>query len=634
MASFLFSSLFSTPYGEQSGGGTIDAVPHEVEVALGGHPYMIDWKAEIPLRHQSIPLLRQQQDTSEIPGEQSLNPEGLWRRVGESWHVGAGQQKFDRKDSDPHRFRSSKGFDIWSNKWKLTLLDDVDRKRTATADTNRYLAVAGSFLYTSEGQTLVRTADITPDNPTWTTITGGPAADIVSMCSNGYYTWVSYGASGIYRTNHTITTLASHVTGVAAGTIIDYVKNRIMAAAGPSVYDITSIAVGGSAALPAALFTHGNIDWKWVGFAQSQSHIFLAGYSGDKSLIYKTEIKADGTALDVPTVAGNLPDGEVVYTIYGYLGRFLAIGTSKGFRLAVVSADGGLTIGNLIETPQEVRCFEGQEEFIWFGHSTVPAFSTDDAVSSGLGRMSTSQFSNIDSLTPAYASDIFTQEYSGDVLAVVTFQNRLVFTISGGSIFAQETGNACAKGYLKTGMISYGIGDYKTALYLDIFMADNNGVYNSTVGATLTADNYISEDLGSYPTTSPLPTFLLNEQIGREYEFMITLASEGENVANGILSWLVRVQPRPPITNLIFATVLISPRQESLQDVVLDYNTDTELEFIESLNEDKPIVVWQENTNTYSVILEDFEINFHSLINDTDGTQGANTSCTLKLKRV
>jgi hypothetical protein len=360
----------------------------------------------------------------------------------------------------------------------------------------------------------------------------------------------------------------------------------------------------------------------------------MAGYSGDKSLIYKTAIKADGTALDAPTVAGNLPDGEVIYAIYGYLGRFLAIGTSRGFRLAVVSADGSLTIGALIQTPQEVRCFEGQGEFIWFGHSTVPAFSTDDAVSSGLGRMSTATFSDIDNLAPAYAADIFTQEYSGDVLSVVTFQNRLVFTISAGSIFAQETGNACAKGYLKTGMISYGISDYKTALYLDVFPVDNNGVYNSTIGASIAADNYTVADLGSYPTTSPIPTFALGERVGREYEFTITLASNTQNVANGILSWLLRVQPRPPITNLIFATVVIAPRTESLQDVTLDYDTDAELDYIEGLNEGKDITVWQENTKTYSVILEDFEVNYHALINEPDGTQGANTSCTLKLKRV
>lgn len=631
MPSFLFSSLFSNPYSEQSGGGTIDLVPHTVEVALGGHPYMIDWKSEIPLRHQSIPLLRQQQDTSDSPSEQSLNPEGLWRRVGESWHMGAGQTKFDRKDSDPFRFRSSKGFNIW-DRWKLTLLDRTDRKRTATADTNRYLAVAGGFLYTTEGTGLFRTADITPDSPTWTTITGTPGAGASSIASNGYYIWTAHGASGIYRSNRTITTTASHITGTVD--IVDYVKNRVMCAAGPSIYDVTAIAVGGGAALPAALFTHGNTDWVWVGFAESQSHIFIAGFSGDKSLIYKTAITADGTALGAPTVAGNLPDGEIVYSIYGYLGRFLAIGTSRGVRLAVVGADGSLTIGALIETPQEVRCFEGQSEFIWFGHSAVPAFSTDDAASSGLGRMSTASFSDIDSLTPAYASDIFTQESTGDVLAVVTFQNRLVFTVSGSSVFAQETADACAKGYLKTGMISYGISDYKTALYLDVFMTDNNGQYNSTIGAQIAADNYTFSDLGSYPTTSPVPTFSLGEKVGREYEFLITLASNDQNIANGILSWLVRIQPKPPITNLIFATVIIAPRTESLADVTLDYNTDTELDFIEGLNEGKDIVVWQENTKTYTVILEDFEVNYHQLINDTDGTVGANTSCTLKLKRV
>jgi hypothetical protein len=70
-------------------------------------------------------------------------------------------------------------------------------------------------------------------------------------------------------------------------------------------------------------------------------------------MIYKTTIKADGTALDVPIHAGQLPHGEIVTAIHGYLG-YIAIGSNRGIRLATSDNDGNLTIGPLLETTNSV----------------------------------------------------------------------------------------------------------------------------------------------------------------------------------------------------------------------------------------------------------------------------------------
>lgn len=627
MAGFRFNSRFSTPYYE--GGATTTLAPYITEVALGGHPYRIDWLSEIPLRHVSIPILRNQQDTSDSPGEQSINPESLWRRIGESWHLGAGQERYDRKESSPFRFRSSKGVNVW-NKWELSLLNSTDEKLDST-NTNLRMAVAGAYLYVTDGASIKYTQDITVGSPTWTDITGEPGTAPTSIASNGNRIWTAHGSAGVYMTQRGTGSTASHITGTVD--IIDYVKNRVMAAGGASIYDVTSLAVGASGALPAALFTHGNTDWTWKGFAESQGFIYAAGSSGDKSLIYSITIVAEGTALASPTVAGALPDGELVTAIYGYLGRFLAIGTNKGFRLALVGQTGGLTIGSLIVTPQSVLCFEGQEEFIWFGWSGYS--TTAGSLATGLGRMNTGSFSNVDLFTPAYASDLMVDSETAAVQSIVTFQNLRVFGVTGEGVYAEDATTLVSSATLDTGNISYGLTELKTALYLDVQYADN-GATNSLISPFISTDGSAFVAIDPATTNGALPSFTLNEKVGSEFEIRLKItATTPTNLPNiSILSWLLRSQPRPVITNVVYATVFLAPVIESLVDTPYNYVTVDELDFLEGLNLTKEVVSWQENNRNYQVVLEDYELNIKGLIDSPESMSGFNGSCTLKMKRV
>ena len=618
MTGFLFDSEFATPFYE--GGATSTEADFVLDVALGGHPYMIDWSAEIPLRHVSIPILRQQQDTSESPGEQSINSEALWRRFAESWHVGAGQERFDRKESNPFRFRESQGIDIW-NEWEITLLPDTFLAYD-NAGTNQRLAVAGSRLYFTQGTALKYSTDL---EAAATVVTGTPATEPSSIASNGFRVWTAHGADGIYKTDRTAATTASHITGSVS--LIAYVKNRVMAAFGASIYDVTALAVGAGGALPAAHFTHGNTDWSWVAFAESQGFIYAAGVSGDKSLIYSIGITAEGSALGAPTVAGNLPDGEVVSSVVGYLGRFLAIGSNKGFRLALVSEGGGLNMGALIETPNSVKCFEGQEEFIWYG---LTNFSGADG---GLGRFSTAQFSDLDNLVPAYASDLMAAQ-TGEVQDVCTFENRRVFTISGVGVYAEHLSNLVSTGYIDSGAIGFGITDPKTALYLDMQIMGEDD-------SDSTLQLYFSTDQGPFiplaeHTMATCTTISLGEEVGNEFEvrMVITRDTVDATLALTLMSWLLRAQPRPLVTNMIYATIFLAPTITSLNDTPFEYETMSELGYVEELNLSKAIVPFQHSRRAYSVIVEDYEMNIGGLIDDPDGSHGFNSSCTLKLKRV
>lgn len=132
-------------------------VPGLLPCAIDGHAYL----CEAEYQRQTVPVMRQQSDTSTEAGEQSLNPQGLWRRSQESWHHGAGQDFLDGRmgdtPPDPHRFRASKGIDCWT-KGQVSLLHPTI-KSWSTSNSNLHLAVASGIvgvpaLYVSDGTAL------------------------------------------------------------------------------------------------------------------------------------------------------------------------------------------------------------------------------------------------------------------------------------------------------------------------------------------------------------------------------------------------------------------------------------------------------------------------------------------------
>lgn len=439
-----------TPFYE--GGGVSSKVPKVWDVAIGGRTYMLDAKyfGTQQFTRSSIPLLKPQQASGSV-NEDALNPADGIRAKIESWHHGAGQVFLDRPESDSFRFRSSKGVDPWT-KWRISLLP-ATAQRVTTSGSNLYLAPAGVRLYFSDGQTLKYLTDVTGSSPT--TVTGTPAATVTSLASDGYTVWAAYTASGLHMTN-TSTGAASQLvtTALTSTSVVGYVKGRLMVSKDNSLYNVTDLV--GPSALPSVLYTHPNTNFTWVGFAEGQTCLYAAGYAGDKSLIYRTSIKADGTALDIPVVAGELPDGEIVRAISSYLGVVL-IGTDKGWWTADQDTSGNLTLNKVQDLDAGVYCFEGQGDQIWYGWTNY------DATSTGLGRADlTADTKGANVITPAYASDLMASA-NGTVQAVASFTGFRVFTVSGSGVWA-ETINKVSSGSIASGLITHGMPDNKVAL--------------------------------------------------------------------------------------------------------------------------------------------------------------------------
>lgn len=558
------------------------------DVAIGGHGYMIDTAymrdsqslSSLGFGRDTVSMIRQQADTANKPGEASLNPEGLWRRSLESWHHGAGQTWYDKPDSDSFRFRASKGVDPWT-KYALTLLPDTTQA-ASSANTNLALAVASGRLYMIDG-TGVKVTGV--GNTTFAAATGLPAGSPTSITSDGTSVYVSYASpagNGVWASSGTAFT--QYVTTGGDTPLVRYVKGRLLAFSASIYNPITT------GAYPAALWTP-SPTITWVDATEGPNHIFIAGYRADQSWVYKTAVKQDGTALDVPTVAATLPDGEIVRSLQGYLG-FVIIGTDKGVRFATPDGNGNLTLGSVIPTSSPVLCAEGQDRFVWYGLTNY------DLTSTGLGRLDLQNFTDND--TPAWASDLMATG-QGSVTSVVTYIGKRVFTVSGLGCYI-ESGSKVPTGTIDSGRITYGIPDNKTAIVLEVRHDPLPVSAQVTLAVAIDSGSPVVAGVSSLTGTSVSPpdAFELNQARGTYFEITSTLAG-------ALTLRRVTMQADPSATRtviyqvpvLLFDTINIGPVQTHM-------DVQAEFSYLIELFESRQVVNYQEANDTYRVVVDDF----------------------------
>lgn len=451
-------TLLDTPLNPPFYGGSAESESTEAgwPVTVGGRGFLVDTEGR-PFSQRSIELLNTQQaggsgDTSSIPPE-------VWRRVVESWHQGAGQDRYDRAESLPSMFSRSYNIDPWS-RYTVSLLNTVTSLQSLAGDA--LLHVTGTDLHVIEGDDVTTYDGLDDVSPTATVL---PAAAVSAttdgqnlyiLCSNGVVrkrdsagTWTTFYTEG------------SPVTAMA----LFYVKGFLLIGVGPALKDISS-------GTPSTIWTHPLAGWGWRAGTDGPSYGYLLGGIGDRWHVYRIGLDETTGVLNPPAQAAPLPEGEVGYTLGSYL-NYLLIGTEHGWRFAVPDSGGAVSFGQLTRTAGPVRCFEGQDRFVWFGLSIgaieVGADATRDLTAfseqGGLGRMDLSTFTA--SLTPASAPDLVVDH--GDTTAVVTYTEgpglgRRVFAVSGDAVYV-ETTTVASTGWLDTGVITFGSTDPKKGAY-------------------------------------------------------------------------------------------------------------------------------------------------------------------------
>jgi hypothetical protein len=566
-------------------------VPFRWDVSLDGYNFAVDWHHVdfVGLREgsytvASTPVIRTQADTSAEPGEQSLNPEGPWRRSAESWHSGAGQTWQDRKESDPFRFDTSKGINPWKL-YELSLLNDTALV-AASGSTGQQLAVAGGLLFRTDGSTVhssvdgsgwastVLNATVTPGavaaatsvptvapalpvsggsatvhvnpvtayaqvNAPQTSVPTPSAATITALATDGSNVYVGYGPSGIYTGN---TAIQQWIT--SAVDLVRFCNGRVICADGPNLYNPTA---GGQ--LPTPLAANVPASWTWTDAISGATFIYACGYAGTQSAIYSIGLATDASRLNAPQVAATLLPGEICRGLVNYQGFIVAL-LDQGVRFGQADpSSGALTFGALIPTPAPVRCGHTWDRFIWYGLTNY------DTTSTGLGRLDPRTFTS--DLTPAYASDVMATA-QGTVTSSVMFRGKHYFAVDGVGVW-RETNTPVTSGTLTSGRITYDLPDDKNALFLDLLHEPLNG----TIDVHLAVEDSAPILIGSSITPSTVSSGELGagQRAGRWFTHTVTL-KPGSNISPVLSRVTLHVWAAPHRTRTISLPLLFNESVE------------------------------------------------------------------------
>jgi len=333
-----------------------------------------------------------------------------------------------------------------------------------------------------------------------------------------------------------------------ANAVMEYTKERIVMCVNDNIYEISSSATS----LPSAVYSHNDPDHIFTSITSSGAAIYVAGYSGIQSNIYKFTLSTAGAmpTLTSAITAAELPVGEIAFKISYYLGN-MAIGTSKGMRMADASQlDGSITYGALIfESTQPVYDFAFRDRYIW------AASGVDGQV--GLTRVDMGQ--PLGNLQFPYAWDLYdpadTLAHYTTACAFLGDTNRLAFCNAGngsdGTIYIQSASTLLAEGFLRTGYVRYNTLELKIFKLMQARVDTTNG--GLLIDSIDYADNFFR--IGTFAQESTVPEVNINyPQASQEYlGFQFTLTRSSTDVTKGPLftGYQIKALPAIPRQRLI-----------------------------------------------------------------------------------
>jgi hypothetical protein len=382
-----------------------------------------------------------------------------------------------------------------------------------------------------------------------------------AICDDGVYAyWVTnVTASGtprlrVYKkllsddSSVSPTLMISENSITVTNAVMEYTKERIVMCVNDKVYEFSSSAT----TLPVAVYAHNDPDHIFTSITSSGAAIYISGYSGIQSNIYKFTLSTAGAmpTLTSAITAAELPVGEIVFKISYYLGN-LAIGTSQGMRMADASQlDGSITYGALIfESTQPVYDFAFRDRYIW-------AASGVDG-QAGVTRVDMGQ--PLGNLQFPYAYDLYnpadTLGHHTTACAFLGDTYRLAFCNAGngddGTIYIESASTLIAEGTLRTGYVRYNTLELKIFKLMQARVdTTNGGLYIDSIDY---ADNFFR--IGTFAQESTVPEVNINyPQASQEYlGFQFTLTRSSTDVTKGPLftGYQIKALPAIPRQRLI-----------------------------------------------------------------------------------
>lgn len=589
-----FNSFTGEPVISPQGVFTVSIAGHWYGIDTSGGPYQRD-----SFSHDSYNAQRQSVNFSNIAGEGTVNTDGLWRREQNDWSMGSGQLYLDRQNSIPSRFYKSKGVNPWV-KWQLTLLEDTKTVATAPTGTLIKAIAVNDLVYAATDTGLYYTSDFT----SWTTV--ATAANIRDVTTNGSYVWTVDGTDTI--TEYKYQTVGSTVNYTHVNTKFYAVSWQLDTLIGAGTYGANNLSeiynvVSGTVQV---IWTHPDPNFVFTSFATCQGAVYFGGYAKHGTSYSNGEIwfsNYDSTLtskLSIPVTAMPLTSGEYVTSMFGYL-NYLFVGTNLGIRMCQPTANSVknnyLVAGPLVPSINEpveypVTGITGHGRFVYF------AWNKYDSDSTGLGRLDLSTF--IDTLTPAYASDLMV-DWTGDnpkmVLDWCPITSGPLMSISGDSIHTIDT-VPVATGWIDSGRITYGIPDDKIAAFIHFNVSESLGDIYA----------YISANSGGYsPVATMLPPnksaeYQISPVIRAEY-YNVKLVLESAVEGSVLTRWTLRATPALSTETQITQVIQLFDVVD-VNGIVYAYDPYQEYLYLDNLRRSSQIVQYLEGPLSADVMID------------------------------
>ena len=559
-----------------------DLDTYAFDVALGGLPFLYNITDAIPYRRSTARWKYERVDQAREPGEQTLDS-GLWVRSQTSWHLGAGIQFQEALEGNPDllrfRYYTSTGIDPWTT-GELSLLKDTSKlyNVTSTSTTARTIALSATLngtdnviaincTATSTSSSAVRVSKVTSAGTATTVLTGANiSAEILAAETDGSSLYLAT-ADYIYDIDLTAgsPTLHSHyhIASIASASAVTlkYVKNRVLAgitfASGSTIAGVYELPFSGGHAGAAsnlssitaiANTTTVPIGWKWTGIADGRGAIYLSGYAGDKSAIFKVQPDATTGNLGAAISVADIPLGETVRTLFGYLGTYLAIGTSRGVRIAAIADDATIVYGPIIfETTNPIISFAARDSYIWAG--------VKDGIdgNSGTYRIYLGQL--LDDGGYPFATDIYASATTGSVDAMGFFPTtgQLFFSITASGIWIEHSTQLVSEGTITTAVVNWGTLEKKAWKRVRVETDTLNGQIELYTESTIDGRVQIVTlvEGNAYNTDYDITSGYADPQVNGQLRFVLYRNSSDNTKGAVLKGYAIKAIPSPTRSRLL-----------------------------------------------------------------------------------
>ena len=602
------------------------------DMAVGGLPFIMAVTDSTPYKRQTAEFRSQRVDQMRDPGEHTLGGSGYWTRSQSSWHYGEGilfAEPLEGNDLEVRfRFRDSYGVDVWTP-GEISLLKKTTLVQAFTgkckidtgADTSGVAFLIATDMAPRTSQTTAM-YKITSSGTSTALVNFSSISNetILGTTSDGTYLYVATTA-GIYDIKMSDgTTHKSYNYGAltAAHATLKYVKGRIIAAGqftngAYAAYELLFPSKGSGASVeikPTMIAAEGTlisgstnmpVGWEWNSITEGTNAIYLGGYAGEHSTIFKLSVDNTG-ALGTIITAATLPRGEVVLSLYTYLGTYIMIGTNKGARIGTLDQNGDMQYGPLVFTNANgVRDFEGRDSYIWAGN-------TNEINShSGTTRINLAQpialTGNIQSSGMyARATDAFADGVSGVVnsVRILGNNNQVAFAISGSGVWLQHPTDLVETGQIRNARIRYDTMENKAWKRIRVRTSNDlagGDIEIYKIGPT--SDTVITTLYEGNSTTADIDLGDAYIQAGPDASFKLSLTRNSTDATTGpvVVGIAVKALPTPTRARILQIPLFCYDRETDKTGNMIGYEGYSR----ERLNALETI-----EANGQTVILQDF----------------------------